>query len=58
MIALCEKCFPGWGAVEVKTIVPLSPCARCGVWDNRFKGGPRVHLLAREPKENERATAS
>jgi hypothetical protein len=47
---LCETCFPDYGNVEVLTIVPIRPCEGCGVVDGRFKGGPRVHLLRKDPR--------
>lgn len=35
MTVLCERCFPDWRDREVLTIVPISPCVQCGVYDQR-----------------------
>lgn len=49
MITLCEDCFPHWDVHEILTIVPLSPCAKCGRYDMRRDGGLRAHLFRGNP---------
>jgi hypothetical protein len=53
LTTLCEKCFPGFGAVEVLTVVPMTPCAACGATDDRRNGGPRVHLFRKDPRPSQ-----
>lgn len=58
MIALCEKCFPGWKDVEVLSIVPLGPCDQCGIYDNREKpDGISVHAFRKDPRKPDIAGA-
>jgi hypothetical protein len=50
MITLCEKCFDESGKHEVLTIVPMGPCAACGEYDMRRRGGTPSHLYRRDPR--------
>ena len=45
---LCEECFPGHGEVAVYTIVPMSPCVKCGARDDR-PDGIRTYFLCDWP---------
>lgn len=54
MVTLCEDClkpWPIWTSCEIKAIVPLSVCEMCGARDNRFDGGPKVHLFGTDPRK-------
>ena len=55
MPVLCESCYPNWRFCEVKTIIPLSFCVKCGCYDNRRSGGAVCHLIAGFPTADETA---
>ena len=53
MTTLCEKCFAYDGTIEVLTIPPgLNACDVCGVYDDRYKGGPVVHAYRSDPRSD------
>lgn len=39
-----------WSEVEVLTIVPISPCDSCGQYDQRHRGGLRLHGFRSDPR--------
>lgn len=51
MIVLCERCFPVRTEQEILTIVPLTACDVCGIYDDRF--GPTkvaAHAYRNDPR--------
>ena len=49
-VTLCEQCYPAWGEHEVLTIVPMTPCAECGQYDQQHTGGVPAHLFRGDPR--------
>lgn len=50
MITLCTQCLPDDKPREVYTMIPLTGCEECGVYDKRYKGGPTVHGYRVDPR--------